>query len=113
MRAASALRAVSTSDDEARPRSSRRQPRWEAQARSTFLGAYAERAAGAGLFDALEPGAGLLGLFELEKALYELRYEIDNRPDWMRIPLRGHPRRCSPPPAGPQSTRSTDGTALT
>ena len=33
--------------------------------------------------------AGLLELFLLEKAIYELRYEIDNRPDWVRIPLRG------------------------
>ena len=35
---------------------------------------------------------GLLALFELEKALYELRYELDNRPDWVHVPLRG--RRC-------------------
>ena len=25
----------------------------------------------------------------LEKALYELDYELNNRPDWVRIPLRG------------------------
>jgi predicted trehalose synthase len=25
----------------------------------------------------------------IEKALYELRYELDNRPGWVRIPLRG------------------------
>ena len=25
----------------------------------------------------------------LEKALYELRYEMNLRPDWVRIPLRG------------------------
>ena len=31
----------------------------------------------------------LLDLFELEKALYELRYEIDNRPDWIGVPLAG------------------------
>jgi maltose alpha-D-glucosyltransferase / alpha-amylase len=27
-------------------------------------------------------------LFEIEKALYELRYELRNRPDWAGIPLR-------------------------
>jgi predicted trehalose synthase len=27
-------------------------------------------------------------LFEIEKALYELRYELANRPDWVVIPLR-------------------------
>ncbi len=25
----------------------------------------------------------------LEKALYELRYELNSRPDWVDIPLRG------------------------
>jgi maltose alpha-D-glucosyltransferase/alpha-amylase len=32
---------------------------------------------------------GLLELFVLEKAVYELKYEVDNRPDWVRIPLIG------------------------
>jgi maltose alpha-D-glucosyltransferase/alpha-amylase len=27
--------------------------------------------------------------FELDRALYEVRYELDNRPTWLRIPLRG------------------------
>jgi maltose alpha-D-glucosyltransferase / alpha-amylase len=27
-------------------------------------------------------------LFEIEKALYELRYELGSRPDWASIPLR-------------------------
>jgi len=31
----------------------------------------------------------LLDFFVLEKALYELRYEVANRPDWVDIPLRG------------------------
>ena len=26
---------------------------------------------------------------QYEKALYELRYELNARPDWVRIPLRG------------------------
>ena len=30
-----------------------------------------------------------LALAELEKVLYELRYEIANRPDWIDIPFRG------------------------
>jgi maltose alpha-D-glucosyltransferase/alpha-amylase len=33
--------------------------------------------------------AGLLDLFVLDKALYELNYELNNRPDWVRIPLSG------------------------
>ena len=31
----------------------------------------------------------LLTIFELEKAIYELRYELDNRPDWVSIPVAG------------------------
>jgi len=31
----------------------------------------------------------LLRVFLLEKALYELRYELNHRPDWVLIPLVG------------------------
>ena len=31
----------------------------------------------------------LLDVYLLEKALYELGYELNNRPDWVRIPLAG------------------------
>ena len=32
---------------------------------------------------------GLLDFFELEKTIYELHYEWNNRPDWMEIPIQG------------------------
>ena len=28
-------------------------------------------------------------MFVLDKAAYELRYELNNRPDWVRVPLKG------------------------
>jgi maltokinase len=31
----------------------------------------------------------LLAVFELEKAVYKLRYELNNRPDWVGIPVAG------------------------
>jgi len=31
----------------------------------------------------------LLDAYLLEKALYELSYELNNRPDWIHIPVRG------------------------
>ena len=31
----------------------------------------------------------VLAVFELEKAVYELRYEMDHRPDWAAIPVAG------------------------
>jgi maltose alpha-D-glucosyltransferase / alpha-amylase len=33
--------------------------------------------------------ARALSVFELDRALYEVRYELDNRPTWLGIPLRG------------------------
>ncbi len=42
-----------------------------------------------GLYAAVRSTSGLLELFELEKALYELRYELGNRPDWVKVPLQG------------------------
>jgi maltose alpha-D-glucosyltransferase/alpha-amylase len=62
---------------------------WTQEVRSAFLAAYDASARGASLYGALSPGSGLLGLFELEKALYELRYELGNRPSWAGIPLQG------------------------
>ena len=32
---------------------------------------------------------GLLRLFVLDKAMYELGYELNNRPDWAHIPMIG------------------------
>jgi maltose alpha-D-glucosyltransferase / alpha-amylase len=62
---------------------------WESQVRAAFLSGYDAAASGANLYVALKPGSGLLGLFELEKVLYELRYELGNRPTWAGIPLQG------------------------
>jgi len=33
--------------------------------------------------------ANVLSIFELEKAIYEIQYELDNRPDWVAIPVAG------------------------
>ncbi len=62
---------------------------WAAEVRAAFVSAYDAEAQSASLYSSLQPGRGLLGLFELEKALYELRYELNNRPNWAGIPLQG------------------------
>ncbi len=62
---------------------------WEEQARERFLEGYLE-AVDPALLPAGETGLErLLAVFELEKAVYELRYELDNRPDWVQIPVAG------------------------
>jgi trehalose synthase-fused probable maltokinase len=62
---------------------------FEQRARIRFLECY---------FSAVDPAllpagdttiANLLAIFELEKAIYELRYELDHRPDWVAIPVAG------------------------
>ncbi len=60
---------------------------WEQQVRDTFLCVYDGVARRAGLYAELAPMRPLLDLFESEKALYELRYELQNRPDWAPLPL--------------------------
>jgi len=61
---------------------------WEAEVRRAFVDAYAA-AAGGGLYESFDDVRGLLALAEMEKVLYELRYETGNRPDWVRIPAQG------------------------
>ena len=63
---------------------------WEERTRQAFLEGYAEGARGAASYPENEEHArALIELFTLEKALYEVRYELDNRPDWVGIPIRG------------------------
>jgi maltose alpha-D-glucosyltransferase/alpha-amylase len=63
---------------------------WTAWASEAFLKAYMAVANGQSFIPAsLEESQVLLDVYMLEKALYELRYELNNRPDWARIPLYG------------------------
>ena len=63
---------------------------WQNTASSEFLRAYRETiAANPALLPSAQQSQALLGAFLLEKALYELLYELNNRPSWLRIPLAG------------------------
>ena len=62
---------------------------WEEQARNHFLAGYLETIDSGLLPAGQEAMNRLLQVFELEKAVYELRYELDNRPEWVRIPVAG------------------------
>ncbi len=62
---------------------------WARETREMFLSAYNEATHESGLYGAFDEIIGLIELFELEKALYELRYEIGNRPAWINVPLQG------------------------
>jgi trehalose synthase-fused probable maltokinase len=70
---------------------------WEQRARAAFLEGYFETVDPA-LLPAGQAGVDkLLSIFELEKAVYELRYELNNRPDWVRIPVAGIARLLEAP----------------
>jgi trehalose synthase-fused probable maltokinase len=63
-------------------------PDWEERARARFLEGY-RRTVDLSLVPAGAAMDKLLRVFELEKAVYELSYELNNRPDWVRIPVAG------------------------
>jgi trehalose synthase-fused probable maltokinase len=62
---------------------------WEDRARATFLEGYRDRIDASLLPPGQQATDQLLAVFELEKAVYELRYELNNRPDWVEIPVAG------------------------
>jgi trehalose synthase-fused probable maltokinase len=62
---------------------------WEEQARAAFLDGYHAEVEPSLLPPGVEATQRLLSVFELEKAVYELRYELNNRPDWVAIPVAG------------------------
>jgi trehalose synthase-fused probable maltokinase len=69
---------------------------WEHEVRRAYLDGYLHETD----TSLLPPGRAaverLLAVFELEKAVYELRYELDNRPDWVKIPVAGIARLLDP-----------------
>ena len=70
---------------------------WEDRARDSFMEGYLEAVDSA----LMPPGEAatrtMLSIFELEKAVYELRYELNNRPDWVSIPVAGIVRLLEEP----------------
>jgi maltose alpha-D-glucosyltransferase/alpha-amylase len=75
---------------------------WRDRATSTFLAAYREAMTHPRLWPAKQQAAErLLDFFLIEKAFYEIEYELAHRPDWLRVPLTGmlriltHPNEAS------------------
>jgi maltose alpha-D-glucosyltransferase/alpha-amylase len=63
---------------------------WVKAVSQAFLDAYLSTAAGASFLPPSdEERELLLETMLIEKALYEIRYELDHRPDWVSIPLHG------------------------
>jgi maltokinase len=60
---------------------------WEQDARARFLEGYMAAVDPAVLPAGESQIQKLLAIFELERAMYELTYELNNRPDWVGIPV--------------------------
>jgi len=75
---------------EARPRLEAWARFWVDSVSAEFLRGYLATAGSASFVPQTTEDLDLqLSTMLLEKALYELRYELNSRPDWVRIPLRG------------------------
>ncbi len=63
---------------------------WYSSVSGIFLRSYLEAAQEASFIPNNEEDVTLmLEIYLLEKAVYEVGYELNNRPDWVRIPLKG------------------------
>lgn len=62
---------------------------WTAYVGAEYLKGYFAAAGHLAFVPKSEERRLLLDVFLLEKALYEVAYELNNRPAWVRIPLRG------------------------
>jgi maltose alpha-D-glucosyltransferase/alpha-amylase len=63
---------------------------WHKCVSAVFLKSYLETAGSAAYVpNDRDEVARLLSIYLLEKAIYEVRYELNNRPTWLRIPLEG------------------------
>ena len=63
---------------------------WQTWVTAAFLRGYFTASAGAPFVPAESSSRdALLQAFVLDKAIYELNYELNNRPEWVRIPIRG------------------------
>jgi len=63
---------------------------WNLWVSAAFLKAYLEGASQASFLPrSREELSSLLSVYLLEKSIYELGYELNNRPDWVKLPLRG------------------------
>ncbi len=62
---------------------------WTAVVSGAYLQSYFKTASGCFVPSSPEERKQVFDLFLVQKALYEVGYELNNRPEWVRIPLRG------------------------
>jgi maltose alpha-D-glucosyltransferase/alpha-amylase len=88
--ATTAVRQIAETRPAALPRMSVAADTWRQRAVDGFRAAYRKGMRGCRAYPASKLQAkALIDFFILEKAVYEVNYELANRPDWLGIPLNG------------------------
>jgi maltose alpha-D-glucosyltransferase/alpha-amylase len=99
--ATTAVRHIAETRPQALPRMSEVADAWRQRAVDSFRAAYRKAMRGCNAYPASKLQArGLTDFFVLEKAVYEVTYELANRPDWLGIPLTGILRILAGPKSG-------------
>ena len=62
---------------------------WQRRMEDAFVDTYMQVMADEPTFPPPADAHRLIRFFTIEKALYEVRYELGNRPDWVRVPIAG------------------------
>ena len=63
---------------------------WYTWVSAAFLRGYESEVSGLDILPkSLDDRALILDVYLLEKAMYEVGYELNNRPDWVGVPLKG------------------------
>jgi maltose alpha-D-glucosyltransferase/alpha-amylase len=63
---------------------------WEAHVTAQYVGGYLEAVEGASFIPKRSEDTDmLLSFYGIEKAIYEIGYEMNNRPSWLPIPIAG------------------------
>ena len=76
---------------------------WREHSVAAFMSAYRSSLSDTRLWpQSVEAADRLLDFFLLEKAFYEIEYELAHRPDWLRVPLAGTWRILSRSEGAPQ-----------
>jgi len=88
--AGTAVRQIAETRPAAPPRAAALAEAWRQRAVAGFHAAYRRATRGSPVYPANKlQGKALVDFFTLEKAMYEVNYELANRPGWVSIPLNG------------------------
>ncbi len=88
--ASAAVRHIAETRPAALPRAAALAEAWRQRAVDGFRAAYRKATRGSPVYPANKlQGKALVDFFTLEKAVYEVNYELANRPGWVSIPLTG------------------------